>query len=195
MATSSTPQPSDIRRHFTSPDLPDSRDPVPHSHEHLPLGGLLNLADGAWEWQPDSGWAKVPGSETNGPNGLVASPDGRWFYIGGWGTRSLIRVSRGQTPVQTDAVEVGFHIDNVRWAPDGSLLAAGHLGDSPESIFECAGQRQCDGVTSRVAKVDPEDLTAEEIVRYPSNEHVILGTVALQVGDEIWLGGVAGTDR
>ena len=158
------------------------------THFNRPMGEL-------WEWQPDAGWATVPGSETNGPNGLVVSPDGRWFYIGGWGTQSLIRLSRGQTPVQKDAVDVGFHIDNVRWAPDGSLLAAGHLGDAPESIFECAGQRQCDGVTSRVAKVDPEDLTAEEIVRYPSNEHVILGTVALQVGDEIWLGGVAGADR
>ena len=148
-----------------------------------------------FEWQPDAGWSTVPGSETNGPNGLVVSPDGRWFYIGGWGTQSLIRLSRGQTPVQKDGVDVGFHIDNVRWAPDGSLLAAGHVGETPESIFQCLGQGQCDGVTSRVAKVDPEQLTAEEIVRYPSNEHFILGTVALQVGDEIWLGGIAGADR
>ena len=158
------------------------------THFNRPLGAL-------WEWHAGAGWAKVAGSETNGPNGLVVSADGRWFYIGGWGTRSLIRLSRGLTPVQKDAVDVGFHIDNVRWAPDGSLLAAGHVGDTPESIFECLGQQQCDGVTSRVAKVDPEDLTAEEIVRYPSNQHVILGTVALQVGDEIWLGGVAGADR
>ena len=158
------------------------------THFNRPMGEL-------WEWQPDAGWAKVPGSETNGPNGIVASPDGRWFYIGGWGTKSLIRLSRGQTPVQKDVVDVGFHIDNVRWAPDGSLLAAGHLGDTPESIFECLGQGACDGVTSRVARVDPEQLTAKEIVRYPSNEDFILGTVALQVGDEIWLGGIAGTDR
>ena len=153
-----------------------------------PTGELL-------EWQPDAGWASVPGSETNGPNGLVVSPDGRWFYIGGWGTRSLIRLSRGQTPAQKDAIDVGFHIDNVRWAPDGLLLAAGHVGETPESIFQCLGQGQCDSVTSRVAKVDPERLSSEEIVRYPSNEHFILGTVALQVGDEIWLGGIAGSDR
>ena len=86
-----------------------------------------------WEWAPDAGWAEVPGTETNGPNGIVASDDGRWLYIGGWGTRSLIRVSRGETPVRQNAVEVGFHIDNVRWAPDGFLLAAGHLGEAPES--------------------------------------------------------------
>lgn len=50
-------------------------------------------------------------------------------------------------------------------------------------------------MTLRVARVDPERLTAEEIVRYPSSERFILGTVALQVGDEIWLGGIAGSDR
>ena len=158
------------------------------THFSPPVGEL-------WEWQPDTGWAMVPGSATNGPNGLVVSPDGRWFYIGGWGTRSVIRLSRGQTPVQMDSVEVGFHVDNVRWAPDGSLLAAGQDGNTPESIFQCLRQRQCDGVTSRVSRVDPDRLTAEEIVRYRSNERFPLGTVALQVDDEIWLGGIAGADR
>ena len=158
------------------------------THFNRPVGEL-------WEWQPETGWTAVPGSETNGPNGVVSSPDGRWLYVGGWGTRSLIRVSRGQASVQSDSVEVGFHIDNVRWAPDGSLLAAGHLGETAESIFQCLGQQQCSGVSSHVARVDPEQLTVEEIVRYPSNENFILGTVGIQVGDEIWLGGIAGSDR
>jgi hypothetical protein len=167
----------------------------------LPGGGFgatnFNLEEGqVWEWQPAAGWTAVPGSEMVGPNGLVASPDGRWFYIGGWGTRSLIRVSRGLAPPSVDAVDVGFQIDNVRWAPDGSLLAAGHLGDDgPESIFACLGERACDGVTSRVAAVDPQTLTAREIVRYPSNDNIIIATVALQVGDEIWVGGIGGSDR
>ena len=46
-----------------------------------------------------------------------------------------------------------------------------------------------------VASVDPEELTAQEIVRYPSNDLVILGTVAIRVGEEIWLGGIGGSDR
>ncbi len=158
------------------------------THFNQPVGEL-------WEWQPDDGWTEVPGSKWNGPNGLVSSPDGRWFYIGGWGTNSLVRLSRGQTPVQRDTVDVGFHIDNVRWAPDGSLLAAGHIWDDDAAVARCVGSQECDGVTSRVAKVDPERLTAEEIVRYPSNEHFLIGTVGLQVGDEIWLGGIAGADR
>lgn len=166
----------------------------------LPGGGFavtnFQIAGGElWEWQASAGWSRVPGSETPGPNGIEISADGRWFYIGGWGTKSLIRLSRGQIPVQKDSVDVGHHIDNVRWAADGSLLAAGHNGSTPSAIFQCLGQGQCDGVTTRVSRVDPERLTAEEIIRYPSNEFLILGTVAIEVGDEIWVGGIAGSDR
>lgn len=166
----------------------------------LPDGGFVatnfqRSAGELWEWRPGAGWTEVPGSATAGPNGVEASPDGRWLYVGGWGTRSLIRLSRGRTPPVVDAVEVGFHVDNVHWAPDGTLLAAGHAGSGPDSIFACLGEGACGGVTSRVAKILPDSLATEEIVRYPSNEHVVLGTAAIQVGDEIWVGGVGGGER
>ena len=41
----------------------------------------------------------------------------------------------------------------------------------------------------------PEALTAREILSYPSNDYLILGTVAIEVGNEIWVGGIAGGDR
>ena len=137
----------------------------------------------------------MPGSEEIGPNGLEISRDGQWFYVGGYGAQALIRLSRGRTPVRKEAVEVGFHIDNVRWGADENLLAAGHLGPERSAIRECLRDRACDGVTSRVAEVDPRRMTAREIVNYPSNDLLILATVAIQVGDEIWVGQVAGGDR
>ena len=166
----------------------------------LPGGGLAAThfkrpKGELWEWQVGTGWTEVPGSDTGVPNGLVVSPDGRWFYIGGYDSKSVIRLSRGQTPVQMDSVELSFNVDNIRWSPDGSLLAAGHLAEDADSFARCWGERQCDGVTSHAARVDPERLTAEEIIRYPSNEHFLFGTVALQVGDEIWLGSVVGSNR
>ena len=164
----------------------------------LPEGGFAATSPrtgDVWEWQTGTGWSLVPGSEDIGPNGLEISRDGQWFYVGGYGSQSLIRLSRGQTPVQKEAVEVGFHIDNVRWGPGETLFAAGHLGRTREAIGECIRQRQCGGVTSRVAQVNLRSFTAEEVVRYPSNDLLILGTVAIQVGEEIWVGGVAGGDR
>jgi len=153
------------------------------------------VAGELWEWQPASGWSKVPGSSMAGPNGLESSPDGQWFYIGGWGAESLVRLSRGQDPVAKDAVPVGFHIDNVRWSPDGSLLVAGQAADSVAAIGGCLGGAGCEGVSTRVARVDPDELTVEQLIDYPSNDLLILGTVALQVGDEIWVGAIAGGDR
>ena len=174
--------------------------------ETLELNAVVALPDGGfaatsprtgdvWEWHTGTGWTVVPGSEGTGPNGLEVSRDGQWFYIAGWVSQSVIRLSRGQTPVQKDAVEVVFHIDNVHWAPDGSLLAAGHSASATAVILECVREGRCDGVTSRVAKVDLQRRPAQQIVRYPSNDHLMLGTVAIQVGEEIWVGGGAGGDR
>ena len=78
-----------------------------------------------WEWHPRGEWKKVPGSEAAGPNGLEISPDGKTLYIGGWGSQSLIRLSRGENPPKKDSVNVGFRVDNVRFAPDGMLIATG----------------------------------------------------------------------
>lgn len=166
----------------------------------LPDGAIavtnFNLLGGElWEWHPSSGWAEVPGTEMSGPNGLVASEDGRWFYIGGWGEEALVRVSRGVEPVERDAVDVGWNIDNVRWAPDGSILVGGQSGTGMASIGGCLNGGSCEGVASRAARIDPDALTVEPLVDYPSNERFPFATVAIEVGDELWLGGIAGGER
>ena len=94
----------------------------------------------------------------------------------------------------TEIYTLSLH-DALPISADGSLFAAGHNGSTPSAIFECLGQGLCDDVTTRVSRVDPEQLTAQEIIRYPSNEFLILGTVAIDVGDEIWVGGIAGSNR
>jgi len=132
-----------------------------------------------WEWHPGTGWKKVPGSEAAGPNGLEISKDGKWLYIGGWGSQSFIRLSRGQTPVKRDSVSVGFRLDNLRWAPDGTLLAAGQGGTAPSQ-------------TSNVAKVNPTTLKVQELIRHPDIDGFGVSTVAIQVANELWLGSVRG---
>ena len=133
-----------------------------------------------WEWHQGAGWAMVPGTETAGPNGLEISPDGKWFYIGGWGSQSFIRVSRDQGPVQRDEIPAGFHIDNLRAASDGSILATGQnfgAGAPP---------------TSHVARVDPDAMQLQEVIRHPVSESFGMATTALLVGDELWVGSLQG---
>ena len=132
-----------------------------------------------WEWHTASGWKIVPGSELPGPNGIEMSKDGKWLYIGGWGSQAVIKLSRGQSPVKKESVAVGFRVDNVRWAPDGTLIAAGQGGTAPSQ-------------TSNVAKVDVTTMKSRELVRYPYNDTFSAGTVAIQVGREIWVGSVRG---
>jgi hypothetical protein len=132
-----------------------------------------------WEWHTTSGWKIVPGGKFAGPNGLEISKDGKWLYIGGWGSQTFIRLSRGQTPVKMDSVPVGFRLDNIRWAPDGTLLAAGQGGTAPSQ-------------TSNVVKVNPDTLKLQELVRHPSMDGFGVTTVAIQVAGELWLGSVRG---
>ena len=76
-------------------------------------------------------------------------------------------------------MQVGFRVDNVRWGPDNMLLAAGQGGTAPSQ-------------TSNVAKVDPNTLKAQEVVRQPYGDALTAGTVAIQIGKDIWVGSVRG---
>ena len=91
----------------------------------------------------------------------------------------MIRLSRGQTPAKKDTVAVGFRVDNLRWASDGSLLAAGQGGAAPSQ-------------TSNVVRVDPGTLKFKELVHHPDIDGFGVTTVAIQIGKELWLGSVRG---
>jgi hypothetical protein len=136
-----------------------------------------------WEWHTGAGWKIVPGSEASGPNGIEISKDGEWFYMAGWGSQTFIRFSRKRTPLKRDEIPVGFRLDNLRWAPDGSLLGAG------QEIPAAGGFAMA---TSRVIKIDPNTLKVQELIRYPYNDTFNFSTVAIQIGKEFWVGSVRG---
>ena len=139
-----------------------------------------------WEWHTDTGWTEIPGSQMPGPNGLVSSTDGEWLYVGGWSDQALVRVSRGASTVQIDAAPVGFNVDNLRWSDDGHVIVAGH-------VTSCDDASPCELSVARVAKVHPDTLQVQQLVDYKGNDFFRVGTVAIEVGDEIWVGGIRGS--
>ena len=139
----------------------------------------------------DGGWKKVPGSESPGPNGIEASEDGRWLYVNLWSGANVTRLSRGQTPVEKEVVDLSFYPDNIRWQADGSLLVAWQRGLRPDGILECL-TTMCTEMSSNVARIDPQTMEVQEIVDYLANEIFFTATAALQVGDEIWIGSMRG---
>jgi sugar lactone lactonase YvrE len=130
-----------------------------------------------WEWHTATGWQKVPGSEAAGANGLEMSEDGRLLYVAAWGSQSFFRLSRGQAKAERTEVPLGFRVDNIRWARDGSILAVGQGGTPAASI---------------VVKVDPKTLAVRELIRHPDTPGFGAGTVAVEVGNELWVGSFRG---
>ena len=130
-----------------------------------------------WEWHTGKGWKIIPGTETSGANGLELSRDGKTLFVNAWGSQSFYRMRLGQT--KRDTVKLGFRADNVRWAPDGSLLVVGQGG---------AGQMQ----TTNIVKIDPTTLKVTEILTRPNTPEFGAGTVAVQVGRDLWVGSFRG---
>ena len=153
-----------------------ARDITPEARQKM-LAGEKNGE--LWEWHTASGWRKVPGSEAAGANGIEISDDGKSLYVAAWGTQSFLRLSLGQTPPKRDEISLGFRVDNVRWARDGSLIAAG------QSVAPAP-------LTSNVVKIDPRTLAVREIIRHPQSDAFGAGTVAVEVGKEIWVGSFRG---
>lgn len=131
-----------------------------------------------WEWTTASGWSKVPESEMSGGNGLEISKDGKWYFIGAWGSQELVKLSRGRQPVIKQSIPAGYRVDNLRWARDGSLLATGFTTGAAGVTF--------------VARVDPTKWTQRVIIREPYNDVFSVGTVAVEVGRQIWVGSTRG---
>ena len=150
----------------------------------LPDGGFVATSPRSgdvWEWQTDSGWMQVPGSEGTAPNGLEVSADGQWLYVAGWAEQKLTRLSRGRAPVRREVIPLSFRPDNLRMSADGSVIfAAGH-GDIQTP-------RQPMQETSNVATIDPHTLEVRRIFEHPAIDGFVANTTAIQIGEELWLG-------
>jgi hypothetical protein len=137
------------------------------------MGGAVNGE--LWEWHTKSGWQKVPGSEASGANGIELSDDGKTIYMAAWGSQSFIRLSRGANPPKREEIPLGFRIDNIHWAKDGKLLGAGQVGQD-----------------WRVVKIDPKTLKVETLYSQDDKPGFGGGTVAMEVGDKLWIGSYRG---
>jgi len=128
-----------------------------------------------WEWHTASGWQKMAGSEASGANGLEMSGDGRLLYVAAWGSQSFFTLPRGaKTPARKE-IPLGFRVDNIRFAHDRSLLAAG----------------QGEG-SSEIVKIDPKTLKVTKILHRPDDAAFRAGTVAVEIADRLWVGSYMG---
>lgn len=132
-----------------------------------------------WEWHTGKGWSKLAGSEASGPNGLEISKDGKTLYVAAWGSQGFFRMSLDANPPKRDNVPLNFRADNVRWAPDGTLFVTGQGGTGPAQ-------------TTNIVKVHPDTLKVTEVLTRPNTPEFGAGTVAVQIGRDLWVGSYRG---
>lgn len=131
-----------------------------------------------WQWRPAHGWTKVPGSEGSGLNGIISSADGKTIYVAAWGIQSLYRLTNVGGALKRDMVQLGFRVDNLRWAPNGKILVAGQ-------IFLDANLAP---QGTRIVTIDPRTLAVTELLERPETSSFGGGTVAINVEKDLWIG-------
>jgi hypothetical protein len=159
----------------------------PHRMDKLKNGEAVGALD---EWQPGKGWSEVPGSQgMSGPNGVIASKDGREVYVALWSGRAVARINRAGGSTKRDEVKTGFLTDNLRWGPsDADILVGGQTVPVPK-VLECFESKDvnCPNVTFQVDSMDPKTLKLTEVVKSGSYGEFGAGTGAVQIGNEIWI--------
>jgi hypothetical protein len=142
-----------------------------------------------WEWTPKDGFRRIPGGELAGDNGVEVSTDETEIFVAATGGHSVVRLARNGDLNRRLVVPVPLTPDNLRWAPDHTLLVAGQA-DEPacggalraENLFQTCNR----GIA--VAKLNTKTMQVRMLIQVPSREDFGRVSSALQIGNELWIG-------
>ena len=153
-----------------------------------------------YQWSPgDAGFTKIEGTEMPYANGIEVSDDGKEFYVASSGLLKVMAFSNSN-PTQLLRETATFSIipDNLHKGRNGALITAGLkimdpvCGDVPMSLeFDLEAFAACPRPFSVLA-IDPRSMQTSEIASSPAQTKFSNITMALEVGDELWLGTFAG---
>ncbi len=156
-----------------------------------------------WAWGSDrwncdpaeaaapGGWCKVPGTESSLPNGVAISLDGH-LYFSAYMDRRVFRIAGdGGQPLSSEVLTMTP--DNLTWARDGRLLAAGSTVH-PFRLWPCRKNLESGycGAPFQVLSLDPADLKTCVVLSHDGKSAMGFPSVALDVGDALYLGTATG---
>ena len=142
-----------------------------------------------FRWSPAAGWRELPEAKLSFPNGLLVSPDGATLFVAGYTEHAVAKLSLA-TGAIAGKVEVPFNPDNLRWAPDGGILATGQKAEPAYVQITCVSNpsvETCE-VPTGVSAIDPGTLRATTVLERAGDERFGAGTSSIVVGDELWIG-------
>ena len=171
-------------------------------HHGIPISdALAGKPTGAvYRWSPgEPGFTMLRGTELPYANGIEASADGREFYVASSGLFNVTAFSN-ENPAQVlrRTGTFTFVPDNLRMDGEGRLLTAGL-----DVVYEaCGAVKQSEEFSLEefascprpftVLAIDPQSMQTEVVATGPANPAFSNITMALPVGDELWIGTFAG---
>ena len=143
------------------------------------------------QWSPGTPtFTALPCTELSANNGIETSPDDREFYVASTTTKRIFAFARNNTAKPLRVAQLKeFGPDNVRWTSDNRLITAGMLDNEPAcggAPKDEAGIRCPRGYV--VVTIDPKTMAVTEIARGPATPAFTGTAIAMQTGNEIWLG-------
>lgn len=153
-----------------------------------------------YEWSPgESGFEMVQGTDLPYGNGIEVSADEQEFYVASSGGGAVIAYTRSNPARKLRTTQpLTFVPDNLHMGRDGRLVTAGLVIDDPV-CGNAGGPEEFDlekfASCARpfiVWSVDPQTMDGKALVKSPAIEQFSNITMALQVGNDIWIGTFAG---
>ena len=168
----------------------------------VPISDALagHVTGGVFRWSPgDDGFSAVLGTAMPYANGIEVSPDGKEFYVASSGLANVVAFSNTDPARLLRSSEtLSFIPDNLHRADDGSLVTAGLEIEDPV----CGRVKQSEEFTLEefaacpraftVVAVDPKSMQVSVLATGPANPDFSNITMALTVGNELWIGTFAG---
>jgi len=141
-----------------------------------------------YRWTPGGELAPVENSAGSALNGIAISADQTEIFVSEWGEARIyrLRLDVEGEPVRA-SVALEHRPDNLTWTRDGRLLAAGQ-GGGLRAILACGEiEKGGCGLDYGIYIVDPVSLEATLLFTGEG-----AASVALEVGDEIYVGTFSG---
>jgi hypothetical protein len=139
------------------------------------------ITGGVLEWLPGKMVTEIAGTQLVGANGIEQADNGRIIYVAEWGKRAVVRFDRRGGALKKDVVTLDFSPDNLRWAPDGNLLAAGQKMATPtDGRFEMLGWG--------VASIAPASLAVKGVYSADGSNPLTGVSVGVVVDGTLWVG-------
>ncbi len=153
------------------------------------------ITGAVYKWKKGSeGFEKIPGTELPGNNGIEISNDESEIYVVSTGLGSISAFSHTNPAKLLRATKTfDYGPDNIHMTADGQLITAGPsqvdhaCGELDLANFDLGAFASCPKA-SVVGIVDPRTMKETKRFTRPANDSFSNATMALQVGDDVWVG-------